>query len=173
MMKILNSNTLSANFRKKIDRWKKIPILLKISYGEEKKATLEFDSYSEQEILDFFEHYIFNLEENAFYGIQAEGIEKGILKKVLFEDILYFEAIQEKVFFYTCNSAYQLKMRLYEVQEIHPMFIRINKSITVNIFSVNKVLPSLNGRLMIELSDGQELEVSRRFSKDFKEYLER
>ncbi|HDR7210522.1 TPA: LytTR family transcriptional regulator, partial [Bacillus cytotoxicus] len=91
----------------------------------------------------------------------------------LFEDILYFEAIQEKVFFYTCNSAYQLKMRLYEVQEIHPMFIRINKSITVNIFSVNKVLPSLNGRLMIELSDGQELEVSRRFSKDFKEYLER
>ena len=33
------------------------------------------------------------------------------------EDILYFEAVQNKVFAYTSNKFYEIKSRLYQLEE--------------------------------------------------------
>lgn len=59
-----------------------------------------------------------------------------------------------------------IKNKLYEVEEISPSFVRINKSNVVNVLAVDKISPSLNSHLTLWLTDGQDLEVSRKYKKN-------
>lgn len=65
-----------------------------------------------------------------------------------------------------------LKNKLYEIEEFSKLYVRISKSFIVNILVVEKIYPSLNGKFIIELTDGQNLTVSRKYKKQFLEYLE-
>lgn len=156
----------------KLARWHHLPVEIIVRKQNEKKMKMYFENYSETDVIHFFEKYIVPTKENAFYGVEVKGINQGELKKVFFTEIFYFEAIQDKLYVYTKDSAFQLKNRLYEIEELHPSFVRINKSIVVNIFFVKKVRSLLNSKLRIELVDGQDLEVNRKYRKTFMEYLE-
>ena len=87
-------------------------------------------------------------------------------------DIPYFEGIGDKVYAYSSDMTVLLKNRLYEVEEFSRFYVRISKSFVVNILAVEKILPALNGKILIALSDGQELVVTRKYKKQFLEYLE-
>lgn len=43
--------------------------------------------------------------------------EKKECVSIRIEDILYFEAVQNKVFAYTSNKFYEIKSRLYQLEE--------------------------------------------------------
>ena len=64
-----------------------------------------------------------NITEREIDDPEKEGV---ILEYVNFtkefvsirtEDILYFEAVQNKVFAYTSNKFYEIKSRLYQLEE--------------------------------------------------------
>lgn len=158
--------------KEKLSRWYHLPVEVIVENKNEKKMTMYFENYSETDVVNFFEKYIVSTVEDAFYGVEVQGNIQRELKKVFFSEIFYFEAIQDKLFVYTKDSAFQLKSRLYEIEELHPSFVRINKSIVVNILNVKKVISLLNSKLRIELVDGQDLEVNRKYKKTFMEYLE-
>lgn len=161
-----------SRLKRKLINWEKVPLDVRIGEGESHQATIRFTNYKQEEIEQFFITYINPSVKNAFLGVQLSGINKDVLKKIYYKDILYFEALGDRLYAYTQSDAYLIKHKLYEIEDVHSSFIRINKSMVVNILAVDKISPSLNSKLTLWLTDGQDLEVSRKYRKEFLKYLE-
>lgn len=82
-------------------------------------------------------------------------------------DTLYFESVDDRTFLYTADKVYEIRHRLYELEEIlsDRDFIRISKSQIVNINCIKSLVPELNRSLSATLSNGEILTVSRRYVK--------
>ncbi len=88
-------------------------------------------------------------------------------------DILYFEAVGERVFAYTENELYEIKRRLYELEENYRdrMFIRCSKSVIVNISKIESFRPAPDTRLLAKMINGEEIVISRMYAKALKQRL--
>ena len=88
-------------------------------------------------------------------------------------DILYFESVDEKVFAYDENDVYQIRHRLYELDEMlkNAGFSRMSISVIVNRRKIVRFKSSFNGRLEAQLSNGEKLLVSRSYVKELKQAL--
>mgnify|MGYP003293935475 FL=1 len=82
-------------------------------------------------------------------------------------DTLYFESVDDRTFLYTADKVYEIRHRLYELEELlsDRDFIRISKSQIVNINCIKSLVPELNRSLSATLSNGEILTVSRRYVK--------
>lgn len=85
-------------------------------------------------------------------------------------DVIYFEAVDERVFAYTLNKAFELKIRLYELENAYKdkHFIRCSKSFIINLLLLDNISPALNGRFMAQMINGQKIIISRQYVADFK-----
>lgn len=88
--------------------------------------------------------------------------------------ILYFEAMGNLVYIVTPDQRLIVKFKLYELEHsLRPKgFIRISKSLLVNIVNVREIIPWFGGRYIIRLVSNKEMEVSRTYAKDFRMFLE-
>jgi len=88
--------------------------------------------------------------------------------------ILFFEAMGNLVYIVTSDQQLIVKFKLYELEHsLRPKgFIRISKSILVNIQNVREIIPWFGGRYIIRLVNNKEIEVSRTYAKDFRAFLE-
>lgn len=154
---------------KKLKKWHFLPIEIMVKRATEKKVILEFRGFDDEEVHEFFKKYFKASTKDVFYAIQAQGLDNGTIEKIYYSEVLYFEAVRNKLFFYTKTSAYQIKQKLYDVEGLYYSFFRIGKSFAVNMNAVSSVKAIQNGRLSIILTDGQKLMVSRRYSANFKE----
>ncbi len=86
---------------------------------------------------------------------------------------LYFESVDDRTFLYTADKVYEIRHRLYELEEIlsDRDFIRISKSQIVNINCIKSLMPELNRSLSATLSNGEILTVSRRYVKSLRNLL--
>lgn len=113
------------------------------------------------------------LEDIANYIIRASkhitgyGSNKEMIQ-IRVEDILYFEAVGEWVFAYTKEQVYEIKMRLYQIEESlkEDKMKRASKSILVNIRKIISVRPALNGRLFAKMENDEEILISRQYAKE-------
>lgn len=80
-------------------------------------------------------------------------------------DVLYFEAVDERVFAYTTNKSYELKIRLYELEKNYEdrKFIRCSKSFVINLMKLDSVSPALNGRFTAYMKNGERIIISRQY----------
>ena len=87
--------------------------------------------------------------------------------------ILYFEAVGELVFAYTKTQVYEIKMRLYQIEEAtkHNMILRVSKYFLVNIRKIKSVRPALNGRFIATMINGEEVLISRQYAKEVSEAI--
>lgn len=102
-------------------------------------------------------------------GKQITGYgEKKEMYQIPIIDILYFEAVGELVFAYTKDRMYEIKMRLYQVEETlqDDKMVRGSKSFVVNIRHIRSVRPALNGRLFATMKNGEEILISRQYAKE-------
>ena len=88
--------------------------------------------------------------------------ENNELLKIHYTDIFYCYGKGKDVYYKTEKSEYKLKSRLYEIEQFSKDFIRISKSCVVNFAHAKKFDMSMVGSIIIELSDGTKLKVSRR-----------
>lgn len=160
-----------SQLEKKLSAWIDLPISLRVRSTGIRNITFLFESFSEEEIISFFKDTI-QQPEHAIVGYRQDDIYGDILGKCDYQDVLYFEGIGDKVYAYADNLTLSLKNKLYEIEEFSKLYVRISKSFIVNILVVEKIYPSLNGKFIIELTDGQNLTVSRKYKKQFLEYLE-
>ena len=106
-------------------------------------------------------------------GHESTGMLDGTYTQLMLSDIFYFEALDEHVFAYTKDKVYEIKSRLYEVEERYQdiYFLRISKSIVVNLRKIEAIMPALNARYTAKLKNGELLIISRQYVKHLKEIL--
>ena len=100
-------------------------------------------------------------------GTEIYGIIDGeYQKKFNLQEVYYFEALDEKVFGYTKDSVFELKMRLYEVEKefVKRHFVRCSKSVVLNLMLLDGISPALNGRFFAHMKNGEKLMISRQYA---------
>ena len=88
-------------------------------------------------------------------------------------DICYVEAVDNRVFLYTGQQVYETRQKLYELEEVlrEKYFLRISKSMLLNLMKIKAIKPALNGRFMAILQSGEEIIISRKYVPALKEML--
>ena len=138
----------------------------KISSSEENTIILEYLEWT-KELED-----ICNYIEGRTSWIVGYGENKEVYQIEL-NQILYFEAVGELVFAYTKTQVYEIKMRLYQIEEAtkQNMILRVSKSFLVNIRKIKSVRPALNGRFVATMINGEEVLISRQYAKEVSEAI--
>ena len=85
-------------------------------------------------------------------------------------DIVYFEAFNNDTFCSTMNEKYAIKEKLYQLEEMLSFkdFIRINKSMLVNIHMISEIIPWIGSKFILEMKNGIKLDVNRSYYNNFK-----
>lgn len=88
-------------------------------------------------------------------------------------DIYYIEAVDNHTFFYTKGKVYESKHKLYELEEMlrEKHFLRISKSMILNLMKVSSIKPALNGRFTALLSSDEQIIISRKYVPELKKAL--
>lgn len=88
-------------------------------------------------------------------------------------DIYYFETVDNKNFIYTKDKVYETKQKLYELEEmlVSKHFLRVSKSVLLNLMKVSCIKPSLNSRFIAVLFSGEQIVISRKYVPALKKAL--
>lgn len=98
-------------------------------------------------------------------GTTLTGSLDNRIYQVSLADVYYFEAVGERVFAYTRDKSYELKIRLYELEGAYSArhFIRCSKSFVINLMKIESVSPALNGRFSAHMKNGEQVIISRQY----------
>lgn len=88
-------------------------------------------------------------------------------------DIFYVEAVDNRSFIYTEAKVYESKQKLYELEEIlkEKHFLRVSKSIVLNLMKISSIKPSLNSRFIAVLNSGEQVVITRKYVPELKKAL--
>ena len=89
-------------------------------------------------------------------------------------DVYYIEAVDSRVFIYTKDKTYETKAKLYELEDMlrGKRFLRISKSVLLNLMKINSVKPALNGRFTALLMNEEKVIISRKYVPELKKALD-
>ena len=127
---------------------------------ENDKVILEYFEFTQE----FSDIKNFILDNKQLFAVYDK--EKNLVKLKI-KDVLYFEAVGELVFAYTESGVFEVKMRLYQVEdalESHQI-LRASKSFLINLYRISAVTPALNGRLIATMDNGEKVMISRQYAK--------
>jgi DNA-binding LytR/AlgR family response regulator len=113
--------------------------------------------------------------QSALSGLLTEKTQIDFYKKdqefyIVLEDVLYFESDLKGISAHTADDRYQVKYKLYELEEILPRsFIRISKSSIVNTEHIYSILRNIASASKVEFRNSSKvLYVSRHYYKQLK-----
>ncbi len=121
-----------------------------------------------------------DLDERLLKMIQAlraddklTGYIDDKIVKLSTKEIYYFETVDNKVFSYTAKATYEVHKKLYEIEQEfeHTDFLRISKSVIVNVSKIAYVKPIFNGRFEAKLKNDEKIIVSRQYVTELKKKL--
>ena len=101
------------------------------------------------------------------------GVIEGKQYEILVTDVYYVEAVDNTVFIYGQKKVYEARQKLYELEGIlrEKYFLRVSKSLILNLMKVKAIKPALNGRYFAILQSGEEVIISRKYVPDLKRAL--
>jgi len=117
------------------------------------------------------------VEEIAAFVKSRQGSLTGVLEGRRFEvavsDICYIESVDGKTFLYTKEKVYETSGRLYELEEMLRArhFLRISRSMAVNLMKIQSIRPAMGGRFTALLYSGEQIIISRNYVKALKAAL--
>ena len=136
------------------------------------------DDYSKEGVLLEYVEFTKEFQEVKDYVLhKGEKItaytENKEAVSIRIEDILYFEAVGELVFAYLESRVYEVKLRLYQVEEKldMPNILRASKSVLLNLDHIVSVRPALNGRLYAKMENGEDVLISRKYAKQIAKHI--
>ncbi len=114
--------------------------------------------------------FINRIEET---GTMLSGIRNGRVELLDQEKLIRIYAENGRVYARTDRDSYQLKLRLYELEERldSSLFVRISNSEIVNLKKVKSLDLSFTGTICMELTNGEVSYVSRRYVARIKKLL--
>lgn len=113
-------------------------------------ATIVFEDLNRQD------HFIGKIDNN--------------LSSIKYDDILYIESFGHNVYAVTNDGRYQIKERLYEAFEKveKDNFIKISMSVIVNFKHIKKIKATYNRKFHLTMTNGDQVDVTRSYYRDFK-----
>lgn len=121
-----------------------------------------------------------DLDERLLKMIQAlrtddklTGYLEDKIVKLSLKEIYYFEAVDNKVFAYTAKETYEIHKKLYEIEQEfeYTDFLRVSKSVIVNVSKIAYVKPIFNGRFEAKLKNDEKIIVSRQYVSELKKKI--
>lgn len=111
--------------------------------------------------------------EKDYHSESFLGKKDDKYEVIHYSKVLYVESYGHDVYLKTQKEDYLVKERLYEVESIltERNFIRINKSMIVNKYGIQEIVPSLNSRLSLLMKNDDVLYVTRSYLQLFKEFI--
>lgn len=120
--------------------------------------------------LDDLESYLRSLElsTRVLYGKKGQRIYK-----IDIHNIVYIEGFSKEAYIHTDGSQFEVKEKLYELEETlgNYGFIRISKSLIINCYKIESLEPMVNMKYRIHMNNGEYVELTRNYLKHFKDYL--
>lgn len=100
-------------------------------------------------------------------------IEKDTILMIDPRTIYYFESVDNKVFAYCKNSVYEIKQKLYEIEQDFEGgdFFRAAKATIINLSKVERLSPAFNSRLEATLLNGEKVIISRQYVSELRRRL--
>lgn len=87
-------------------------------------------------------------------------------------DVFYFEAVDNKVFAYCESHVYEIRKKLYELEnDQYTDFLRISKSVILNLSKISYLSPSFNGKFDAKLKNDEIIIISRQYVLSLKNKL--
>ncbi len=104
---------------------------------------------------------------------QLTGTADDRMYEIAVSDIFYIESVDNKTFIYCKNREYETKQKLYELEEIlrEKHFLRVSKSVLLNLMKVSSIKPALNSRFTAVLFSGEQVIISRKYVPELKKAL--
>lgn len=104
---------------------------------------------------------------------QLTGIIENERYKIPVSDIHYVESVDNSTFIYSASKVYESRQKLYEIEVFlkEKYFLRVSKTMIVNLMKVNSIKPALNGRYCAILKSGEEIIISRKYVPELKRAL--
>ncbi|MBQ4816957.1 LytTR family DNA-binding domain-containing protein [Bacillus pumilus] len=136
------------------------------------KPQVEYVSFHIYELNSTIEKLIQQVEQSAPFFL-AKDPEKENMKKISYHDILYIESVDKRSFLYTTDGVFLIKEKLFELEkqlEEHD-YVRISKSMILNIDSITAISPKTSGRFEANLTNGEKVMISRFYIQALKEKL--
>ena len=117
------------------------------------------------------------VREIAAFVRSRQGSLSGVQGEKKYEipvsELYYIESVDGKTFLYTKEQVYETSYRIYELDGLlRPKhFLRVSKSMLLNLMKIRSIRPALNGRLIAVLQTGEEVIISRSYVKSLKSAL--
>jgi len=88
-------------------------------------------------------------------------------------DVFYIETVDNKTFLYCKQNVYESRQKLYELEEAlaEGDFLRVSKSVIVNLSKIKSLAPALSGRLEAKLANNEKVIISRQYVPALKKSL--
>ncbi|MGE7885704.1 LytTR family DNA-binding domain-containing protein [Bacillus sp. NPDC094077] len=125
-------------------------------------------------VTSFFLDMVSTLENSSDNYLIVNSTHKSEQEKIPCSTIIYLEYLERKIFVYTKENIFEIKIPLYKLQhDLADNFIRISKTIIINIHFLNKFSVKPNGNLEALLSNGEKVIVSRKYVSSLKNVLKK
>lgn len=89
-------------------------------------------------------------------------------------DIYYIESVDKRTFVYCQKWVYRSELRLYQLASelLDVGFVQVSKSCIMNINRLDSIRPLMNSRMEATLSNGERINVTRKFIPSIRKKLE-
>ncbi|MFJ8248217.1 LytTR family DNA-binding domain-containing protein [Peribacillus asahii] len=143
---------------------------MKISIEEISKELAEEILIRCHEVDDDIHEIVSKLEAETLIVL---GYQNDRVHRINLRDIYYFEAVDGKVFLYCKDNVFEVKQKLYELEELcrEKNCFRASKSTILNIAKISSIHPSISGRFEAVLDNGERAVVSRQYVPVLKNML--
>lgn len=138
--------------------------------GEEDEIIIKCASLNQQ-VMDLISEL--KREDNTKPIHKLQVWLDGKLHLIEPSEVFYFEYVDQKVFVYGKTNVYEIKNKLYEIEEMlsRKDFIRVSKACILNLNKINSLAPALGGRFEANLKNGEKIVISRQYVNNLKEAL--
>ena len=139
-----------------------------IAPEEEERAEL-FVHKEDREIKSLGRYLELEQFRGEFWGYTKRGKD---ICRLSVKEVLYIESIQDVQHIHTEKETYTTKQRLYLLKEELPQsFVRISKSVILNMEKVKEYRPLMGGMMMAEFANGEKTYISRKYLKELREKI--
>ncbi|WP_024346393.1 LytTR family DNA-binding domain-containing protein [Lacrimispora indolis] len=137
--------------------------------SHEAEETAHLSIHEQDDAMDRLVEY---LEQDLFRSVTMLCQRGGKLCRVPSHEICLIETVNEKQVVHTKEETYETNQRLYELERLLPSnFIRISKSVIMNIDKVRTYTPMLNGLMKVSMINSQVTYISRKYLKEVKDRI--
>lgn len=110
------------------------------------------------------------IDQIRLYSFSIIAKKDKEIYQISLKDVYYIESIEEKTFVYLEKEVYEASLKLYELEEqlINTSYIRVSKSIILNIEKLQSIKPLINGKLEATLKNQEKVLINRHYVPAFK-----